>query len=260
MTAQEITGLVSVIIPVYNGAEYLPRCIESVASQSYKNLEMILIDDGSTDNSLKICQDYSAKDPRIKTICSKNKGPASARNLGLNISRGEFISFVDADDTIDKDALTILIRGYNKNPAEIVIGDFRKIKKGIVEERRDIIFPGNKLLNKHDLVDYSISYLKKPNKNLLFAVSWARLFKSSVIRENEISFNPELHTFEDVDFNFKYLKHTDNAYFIKQVVYNHTVYDSYSSATMSIGNNPKKLFGYRQALVCIGNFLRGSID
>ncbi|MBO4675413.1 MAG: glycosyltransferase [Elusimicrobiaceae bacterium] len=94
--------LISVIVPIYNVAPWLPRCLDSIVGQTYKNLEILLIDDGSTDNSLEICQQYAEKDPRIKVIHQENKGVSAARNAGLDVATGEFISFVDPDDWLEK--------------------------------------------------------------------------------------------------------------------------------------------------------------
>ena len=93
--------LISVIIPVYNAEKFLKSCLDSVVNQTYKNLEIILVDDGSKDNSLEICKQYEKKDKRIKLICKKNGGAASARNLALTIAKGDYITFVDSDDFIN---------------------------------------------------------------------------------------------------------------------------------------------------------------
>ncbi|EKD94315.1 MAG: Capsular polysaccharide biosynthesis protein [uncultured bacterium] len=251
--------LISIIVPVFNSENYLHRCIKSLINQSYKNIEITLIDDGSTDKSGKICDEYAYRNKRITTIHQKNSGPASARNTGIKNSKGEFIFFIDADDFIENEALNLLIKSFNQHKAEIIIGDFKKIKNGIIEQRHDISFSDDKLLNKQDLVDYSRLYLKKPNKYLLFAFSWGKLFKSLIIKNNNIFFNEKLHTFEDVAFNFDYLKYTNTVSFIKKTIYSHNVYENYSSATMTLGNNPNKLFGYRQALININNFLKRHI-
>ncbi len=258
---QELTpDLVSVIVPVYNSEKYLRQCIESIINQSYKNIEIILVvDNGSTDSSGEICDKYALSDKRIIAIHKEHCGPAAARNTGIENSKGEFIFFLDADDYIEIDAIKLLIESYNKHKADLIIGDFKKIKNGIVENRNDICLSGNKLLTKQDLADYSRFYLKKPNRYLLFAFSWGRLFKSSIIKDNNIFFNIDLHTFEDVAFNFDYLNYANEACFLKIPIYDHIIHDSYLSATMSIGGNPKKLFGYKQALVNIGNFLKNSL-
>lgn len=95
---------ISVIVPVYNTEQYLPRCIDSILSQTFTDFELLLIDDGSKDNSGKICDEYAAKDSRIRVFHKKNGGATSARILGINNSCGEFICFVDSDDSMRKDA------------------------------------------------------------------------------------------------------------------------------------------------------------
>ena len=96
-------ALISVIIPVYNVSQYLPRCIESVINQTYQNLEIILVDDGATDDSGVICDDYARKDPRIRVVHKENGGLSSARNAGIQIARGEYLTFIDSDDYVDRD-------------------------------------------------------------------------------------------------------------------------------------------------------------
>ena len=258
-----VSGLVSIIVPVFNSEKYLCRCIESIINQSYKNSEIILINDGSSDNSGGICDEYARRDNRIRVIHTKNNdGPAAARNAGIGISKGEFIFFVDADDFIENDALSLIIENDNQYKADIIIGTFKKIKKGVVEKRNDIVFSSNKLLTKRDIIDYSRRYLAKPNKYLLFAFVWGRLFKSSIIKDNNILFNTDLYTSEDHVFNFDYLNYTNEIYFFKKEIYNYIIhdnYDNYLSATMTNGGSLEKLFGYKQAIVNISNFLKNSI-
>ena len=112
--------LVSVIIPVYNVSRYLPQCFDSVISQTYRNLEIIVIDDGSTDDSGIICDQYAEKDDRIHVIHTDNRGLASARNLGLENARGEYISFIDSDDWIEPHAIDTLLKTANMEEADIV--------------------------------------------------------------------------------------------------------------------------------------------
>ncbi len=253
-------NLVSVVMPVYNAEKFLRTSIESVINQSYKKIEIILVDDGSTDESGKICEEYVKRDRRVKVIYKKNSGPAASRNTGIENAKGQFLFFNDADDFLEKNALALLVKNADRDKAEIIIGDFQNIRNGRIERRRDLSFSGNKLLKKQDLVNYARLYLKKPNKYLLFAVVWGRLFSSTLIKENNIFFKEELHTFEDVAFNFDCLKHTKTAFFVKKTLYNHNLYDDYLSATRSIGANPKKLFGYQQALVSINNFLKKNLS
>ena len=102
--------LVSIIVPVYKVEKYLNRCIDSILNQTYINLEIILVDDGSPDNCGKICEEYAQKDNRVIVIHKENGGLSDARNKGLNIARGEFVSFIDSDDFIDKSMIEVLVK------------------------------------------------------------------------------------------------------------------------------------------------------
>ena len=111
-----INDLVSVIVPIYNVEQYLKECIESIINQTYKNLEILLIDDGSTDKSLKICKDFKDKDPRVKVFHNSNYGPSYSRNFGIDKSKGEWISFVDSDDILSPIFIqTLLYAAVNNN-------------------------------------------------------------------------------------------------------------------------------------------------
>ena len=121
--------MVSCIIPVYNTEKYLPRCIESVLAQTFVDWEMLLIDDGSTDASGSICDEYAAKDERIRVFHKENGGISSARNVGLNYAQGEWIFFVDSDDSLPKTSLESLLS--RSSDANIIAGGFLFVFGGI---------------------------------------------------------------------------------------------------------------------------------
>lgn len=129
--------LVSIIVPVYKVEKYLKECLESVINQTYRNLEIILVDDGSPDNCGKICDEYAKKDERVRVIHKENGGLSSARNAGLDISNGEYISFVDSDDVIDKRFIEILHNVCIENNCDIAECDFKRFKDEI--ERENIV-------------------------------------------------------------------------------------------------------------------------
>ena len=119
--------LISVIVPVYNVERYLRQCIESITNQSYKNLQIILIDDGSKDNSGKICDEYAEKDKRIEVIHKENAGVSAARNTGLDNAKGEWITFVDADDWVEKNFCEILIKKAIENESDCIACGYNKV-------------------------------------------------------------------------------------------------------------------------------------
>ena len=123
---READKLVSVIIPVYKVETYLPMCVDSVLNQTYRNLEVILVDDGSPDNCPAICDEYAKKDKRIRVIHQKNAGLSMARNAGLDICTGDYITFVDSDDALHVAFVARLLAACEENGAEIAVGDFMK--------------------------------------------------------------------------------------------------------------------------------------
>ena len=142
--------IISVIVPVYNSEKFLSDCIESLRNQSLKEIEMIFINDGSTDSSLKILREYEKIDSRIKVIDQKNSGPSAARNKGLDIAKGEYISFIDSDDWIDKDMYKEMYYIAKKNNSDAVISDMK-----VVNENKEAYVKGItynlELYNKKDI-------------------------------------------------------------------------------------------------------------
>ena len=112
---------VSIIIPVFNGEPFLDRCLSSVINQSYNNIEIIIINDGSTDNTQSICESYSKNDPRVIIINKKNEGVSTARNVGLDTAVGDYIYFVDADDYVLEDGIEKLVKKAIDNAADIIV-------------------------------------------------------------------------------------------------------------------------------------------
>lgn len=150
---KDMQEIVSIIVPVFNAQDYLPRCIESILSQTYANWELFLVDDGSEDESLAICQDYARRDPRIRVLHQENQGQGVARNLALGQSNGAYIAFVDADDSLPARAIERLTQMAGQYQAELVICD-RLLFQGRRQYERDAygqirIFSGEELLREY---------------------------------------------------------------------------------------------------------------
>ena len=124
--------LISIIVPVYNVEDYIEECLESLVKQTYKNLEIILIDDGSTDNSGEICDDYVLKDTRIKCFHQINQGVGAARNKGLEVAEGELIGFVDPDDYCDLEMFLEMYKSMKEDEADIVCCRWITINRGLI--------------------------------------------------------------------------------------------------------------------------------
>lgn len=166
--------LISVIVPIYNVEKYLSKCINSILEQTYKNLEIILIDDGSDDSSPQICDKYSKKDKRIKVIHKENKGVSSSRNKGLELSTGKYIVFVDSDDYIDKQMIEKLYNNLIENKADIsVCNHYYNYQKDTFELKKFLhqkltIDNNDKFYNIYN--DYSLSTI----------IPWGKIYKKEI--------------------------------------------------------------------------------
>lgn len=199
---------ISVIIPVYNAEKHLDDILSDLISQTYKNMEIIIVNDGSSDGSMDIIEKYHRLDKRITTISVENHGPSSARNIGLRNATGEFVRFIDADDRIPKDSMEKMLEPFLKyEDIDLVIGNYRCIPdKGY--------FTGSKIrsreINKEELVELFLGYIK----TFYFGVPWNKLFRKSIIQEYSISFNEKIMWCEDFLFNIEYFKKTNKAYLL----------------------------------------------
>lgn len=141
---------VSIIVPIYNSEKYLPQCIESILNQTYKNFELILVNDGSTDNSLSICESYAQKDERIEILNLQHNGVSNARNNGISKAKGEFICFVDSDDKIEKDFLLVLTNLQNKYNSDIAEVDFKYLNDNSKKntDNKEEVFNSFQMMNR----------------------------------------------------------------------------------------------------------------
>jgi len=238
------TMLISVIIPVYNAEKFLHKSIESVINQSYKDIELILVNDGSTDGSEMICNNYAVADKRIKLVSQKNSGPAAARNTGIRYATGDLAFFLDADDLIEKNALEILAEKYNQYQPDLVMANFSKLENnGKIIKQSVSFYPDGdpfeqriKELSKTDIVAYVRHFLKHPSNHLI-SYCWGRLYKLSIIKNNNIFSREDMRLFEDFVFNLDYLSHTNETVFVNESLYTYTMHNNYVSASMLIINS-----------------------
>jgi len=168
--------LISVIVPIYNVEKYLKKSIESIINQTYKNIEIILVNDGSNDSSKDICDYYREKDSRIIVIYQENMGLSEARNTGIEISKGEYILLIDSDDFIDKNMISILYSELKQNNADISICKYQKVKENeeISKKNSDkrIIINSKKDLYENQEKDFD-----------LYTVVWNKLYKKDLFKE-----------------------------------------------------------------------------
>ena len=191
---------VSVIVPVYNSEEYLTECIQSILNQTLSDIELILVDDGSTDSSGKICDNFAGSDKRVKVIHKKNSGAAAARNTGLEYACGEFIGFVDSDDWIEPSMYSIMYESAKSNDADIV---WCNVFKNENEKQRKYIPTKtyNKAEMEKEIYPLLISNVNEKNgKSLLRGSVCLRIFRKSMIERSNTSFPDGLIYNEDVLF------------------------------------------------------------
>lgn len=201
---------ISVIIPVYKVEAYLPRCIDSVINQTYKNLEIILVDDGSPDKSGEICDKYAALDGRIKVIHKSNEGVAKARNDALDVATGDYIGFVDSDDWIEPDMYEFLMSILSKHDADISM-----CGETVYENGKAIYSDKNNDIQVLDQTDAKKLTVKGGSMGLV----WNKLYKKEII-EN-IRFSSEYGCSEDLMFAYQALGHTNKMVLVKQAKYNY---------------------------------------
>lgn len=216
--------MLTIIIPVYNVEKYITRCLDSILNQDFINFEVILINDGSTDNSLQICKHYKSIDDRIKVFSQENSGVSVARNRGIEMASGQWLCFIDGDDFIEKNILTDLINIVNTNNIDCVIA-------------KAFIKSGNqKLKEKYPLKN---SIINKNFKGLDLAINegyfrgsiWSVLYKKELLLNNNILFPTGIKNGEDTIFFSKILMYAQNIHISPLEFYN--VYEREGSASRS---------------------------
>lgn len=221
--------LISVIVPVYNGEKTIKRCVESLLNQTYNNIEIILVDDGSTDGTGKICDSYALKYNNIRKVYKENGGLSTARNFGMRYAMGEYISFVDADDFLELET-------------------YEKVCAVIQEKNPDLIDFGWKYINDWNEVTYNLNglekeklldkktiendilppllNLKKDSKNFVYDFVTNKIFKRSIIQNENVYFDEKRRTWEDRIFLVQYLKYCNSYYSINECFYNYVSTDN----------------------------------
>ena len=200
----------SVIMPVYNGEQYLNYSIQSVLNQTYKDYELILVDDGSTDHSLEICEKYQSKDKRIRVISQENKGISGARNAGIDIATGEYITFMDSDDVIQSKMYEIMLNHMVSDGLDLIMcGAVRTENYHLEELEKDCEVC---CLTKKDLYEGMFSNSETDWK---YMVVWNKIYKTDIVKR--IKF--ESSGTEDTVFNCQYFKDAKYAKLVKQDLY-----------------------------------------
>ena len=215
---------ISVIVPVFNVAGYLPQCVDSILSQDYGDLEVILIDDGSTDGSGEICDRYAALDSRVRAIHQKNGGAAAAKNAGLRLATGEYLAFADSDDYLEPGAYGFLMKILLENGADAVQGSFREVYRNRAEEQR---------ISEEILEGYD--YLLRFPKDFSCALLWNKLYRRALF---DGVFFEEGHKIDDEYFTYQGFLQPRKVVRADRIVYN---YRKRASSVMSSPESAERL-------------------
>ena len=221
--------VISVIVPVYNVEKYISMCIDSILAQTFKDFELLLIDDGSPDKSGEICDEYALKDSRVRVFHKENGGVCSARNLGLDNATGEWVTFIDADDWVST--------GFIENLYNPILADntIEFVQAGCTNYINDKIAE----------IEQKYEYLLNDNPVYLFnhfrGLTVSKLFNLNIIRTNELNFDEKMRIGEDMAFTLDYILHIKKYCFIPEVGY----YYRYNPCSLT---NTRKIKPYDNAL------------
>lgn len=260
---------VSIIIPVYNVEKYISRCIESVINQTYSNIEIIIVNDGSPDNSLSICESYAKKDKRIKIITKLNQGLGEARNTGLENVTGKYVLFVDGDDYIETTLVEkVVYYAITYNADFVRFHNYREdIKSGKLYIPHNCLSEGiyyeDDILNK--IIKPIIGVLpSQTNLNFVGMSVWRNLYKASIIIDNKLKFVSErIYISEDVIFNLNYFLKSKKAYVCSEPLYHYIVNENSLTAKFNPDRFEKEVIMYKKMIqlcselnVCEDYFVR----
>lgn len=239
-----MTPLVSIIVPVYNAEKNIGRCIESVISQTYKDFELILLNDGSKDSSGQICDEYAGKDARIRVVHKENSGVSDTRNRGIAMAKGKYLQFIDSDDWITPDATGNFVRMAEEYGCDMVIADFYRVIGERVSQKGAI--------EKEGLIDrdtYATHMMQKP-ADFYYGVLWNKFFKRSIIEEYGMKMDSSISWCEDFIFNLEYIRNIQSVYVMKVPVY---YYVKTKGSLVSQGMSVKKTIHMKRTVFAYYN-------
>lgn len=210
--------LVSIVIPVYNAQAYIETCMECVQNQTYRNIEIIIVDDGSEDKSAELCNIYARQDVRIKYFHKSNAGPASARNEGIRHASGKYIYFMDVDDILEKDAVELLHNAYQKHDVDFVIGNTKRIdiygKERAEWKNKNEVFGDRKAV-----IRFVSSFADDIKSYKVLWSAWGKLYRADIIQKNHLYYNEKVHAWEDVLFVVAYLVYCNSIFYLGDCLY-----------------------------------------
>lgn len=239
--------MVSIIVPVYNGEKSIERCLRSIQNQSYTNIEVIVVNDGSTDHTEKVIKKYVEEDARFHYIKKDNTGVSDSRNIGMASAKGEYFQFVDGDDWLVKQATEEFVRTAQLYDCDMVISDFYRVcgRKIMVKGHIDM----GPVITRTKFAEY----MMKAPANFYYGVLWNKFFKANIIRKFSLVCDTDLDWCEDFRFNLEYLQYVGNVGVIDRPLYYYvktkgSLVDTQAGSLQLTIKTKRKLFDYYKEL------------
>lgn len=226
--------MVSVIVPVYNAEQTLRRCVTSILEQQFTDLELLLVDDGSTDASGELCDEFAARDARVTVLHQENAGVSAARNHALEQAKGTYLQFLDSDDWITPDATRSLVRAAETHHCDLVIADFYRVVGERLSRKGDIDEDG--LLTREE---YAAHMMENP-ADFYYGVLWNKLYRRELVERYQLRMDPDISWCEDFLFNLEYIRRADRFYALSVPIYYYVkTRGSLASQSLSISKTVK---------------------
>ena len=205
--------MVSIIVPVYNAEQYLRRCVDSILNQEYTDFELLLVNDGSTDGSGAICEEYAGRDSRITVIQKENTGVSDSRNQALERARGKYLQFLDSDDWITPDATRLFVRAAEEYGCDMVISDFYRVVGERVSPKGDIEEEG--VLTREEFA----AHMMENPADFYYGVLWNKLYRRDLVEEHQLRMDTNINWCEDFMFNLEYIRYAKVFYALHAPIY-----------------------------------------
>lgn len=232
--------LVSVIVPIYNAAIDLVPCLESIKNQRYRNLQILLVNDGSSDSSLEICRMYARLDPRIVIIDKENSGVSGTRNAAIERAQGKYLQFVDADDYLDINATRLMVEAIEESQSDLLIAHYCSVSRSKRVQVFGFLPPDTQM----DKAQFARHLIEEP-ASFYYGVMWNKLYRRDIIMDHGIRCSEEFAWSEDMLFNLEYIRYAERFCSLRTPVY---YYTRQRRGSLSSSVSPSKLIAAKTGL------------